>query len=125
LAQKTASRPRPQDIDRHVGVRLRNRRIVLGMTQHQLADLIGVTYQQQHRYERGMNRMSAGRLHRVAGALGVEVSYFYEGLSDEARSAAAPGQPMVLDLPGHPGRSHPGTVVSLAARLSRSRTAAA
>jgi transcriptional regulator with XRE-family HTH domain len=118
LAQKAAGRPRPQDIDRHVGVRLRDRRIVLGMTQHQLADLIGVTHQQQHRYEKGMNRMSVGRLQRVAGALGVQVSYFYEGLTNDACFAAASSQRMTLDTARSflniRDRSHQGTVVSLA-----------
>ncbi|HLY58110.1 MAG TPA: helix-turn-helix transcriptional regulator, partial [Stellaceae bacterium] len=51
---------RTQDIDRHVGARIRERRIMLGLTQQQLADLIGVTYQQAHKYERGINRVSAG-----------------------------------------------------------------
>jgi DNA-binding XRE family transcriptional regulator len=53
---------RTQDVDRHVGARVRERRIMLGLTQQQLADLIGVTYQQAHKYERGINRVSAGRL---------------------------------------------------------------
>ncbi|MBV9553720.1 MAG: helix-turn-helix transcriptional regulator, partial [Alphaproteobacteria bacterium] len=54
---------RTQDIDHHVGARVRERRIMLGFTQQQLADLIGVTYQQAHKYERGINRISAGRLY--------------------------------------------------------------
>ena len=54
------STSRTQDIDRHVGARIRERRIMLGLTQQQLADLIGVTYQQAHKYERGINRVSAG-----------------------------------------------------------------
>ena len=55
-------RSRAQDVDRHVGARLRERRIMLGLTQQQLAELIGVTYQQAHKYENGINRISAGRL---------------------------------------------------------------
>ena len=62
---------RVQDIDRHVGARIRESRIMLGLTQQQLADLIGVTYQQAHKYERGINRVSAGRLFQIARALGV------------------------------------------------------
>ena len=50
-AQKAARRHRAQDADRYVGARLRERRIMLGMTQHQLAELVGVTYQQEHKYE--------------------------------------------------------------------------
>src|SRR6516162_9227930 len=68
------STSRTQDIDRHVGARIRERRIMLGLTQQQLADLIGVTYQQAHKYERGINRVSAGRLFEVAQVLGVPVS---------------------------------------------------
>src|ERR1700720_2722993 len=62
---------RTQDVDRHVGARVRERRIMLGLTQQQLADLIGVTYQQAHKYERGINRVSAGRLYEIAQVLSV------------------------------------------------------
>lgn len=72
------------DTDRHVGARIRERRIMLGLSQQQLADLVGVTYQQAHKYERGINRISAGRLHTIAQHLGVPVGYFYEGLDDVA-----------------------------------------
>ena len=75
-------RPRAQDIDRYVGVRMRERRIMLGLTQQQMADLIGVTYQQAHKYEKGINRIAAGRLSRIAQALGVEVGYFYDGMAE-------------------------------------------
>ena len=58
-------------IDDHVGARIRERRIMLGLTQQQLAEMIGVTYQQAHKYERGINRVSAGRLFEIARVLGV------------------------------------------------------
>ena len=77
---------RPQDIDRYVGARMRERRIMLGLTQQQMAELIGVTYQQAHKYEKGVNRIACGRLYTIAQALGVEVRYFYEGME------ALPGQ---------------------------------
>jgi len=80
----TARRPRPQDVDRHVGNRMRERRIMLGLTQQQLAELIGVTYQQAHKYERGINRIAGGRLYTIAQALGVEVAFFYEGIGAPA-----------------------------------------
>lgn len=64
-------------------MRLRERRIQLGLTQQQMAKLIGVTYQQAHKYESGTNRVSSGRLYAVAQALDVEVSYFFEGLDAE------------------------------------------
>ena len=79
-------RARAQDSDRHVGARMRERRIMLGLTQHQMAELIGVTYQQAHKYEKGINRVSGGRLFRIAQALGVEVGYFYDGLGAEGGS---------------------------------------
>jgi transcriptional regulator with XRE-family HTH domain len=97
-APKVAGRTRPQDIDRHIGARIRERRIMLGLTQQQMADLIGVTYQQAHKYEKGINRVAAGRLYSIAGALGVEVDYFYQGLQIGGDIAPAPNQRMVLDL---------------------------
>jgi len=67
-------------MDRHIGARMRVRRMMLGLTQQQLAELIGVTYQQAHKYERGINRIAGGRLYTIAQALGVEVAFFYEGM---------------------------------------------
>src|SRR5271156_2075097 len=89
---------RTQDIDRHVGARVRERRIMLGFTQQQLADLIGVTYQQAHKYERGINRISAGRLYEVAHVLSVPVNYFFDGLEDDPTRAASPRERMCLEL---------------------------
>ena len=66
-----------RDVDQHVGRRLRERRTMLGITQSQLATLIGVTYQQEHKYEKGVNRISAGRLHAIAQALHVGTDYFF------------------------------------------------
>ena len=74
-----APRPRAQDVDRHVGARMRERRIMLGLTQQQMAELIGVTYQQAHKYEKGINRIAAGRLSGIAQALGVEIGYLLRG----------------------------------------------
>lgn len=70
-----------QSIDSHVGTRIRERRVMLGLTQQQLADLIGVTYQQAHKYERGINRVSAGRLFEIARVLNVPIGFFYEGVA--------------------------------------------
>jgi transcriptional regulator with XRE-family HTH domain len=89
---------RTQDIDRHVGARIRERRIMLGLTQQQLADLIGVTYQQAHKYERGINRVSAGRLFEIAQVLRVPVSYFFDGIDTEGGRAAGPRERMCLEL---------------------------
>ncbi|HZK91134.1 MAG TPA: helix-turn-helix transcriptional regulator [Stellaceae bacterium] len=89
---------RTQDIDHHVGARVRERRIMLGFTQQQLADLIGVTYQQAHKYERGINRISAGRLFEIARVLSVPINYFFDGLDGEGSRAASPRERMCLEL---------------------------
>src|SRR6266404_7968600 len=89
---------RTQDIDRYVGARIRERRIMLGLTQQQLADLIGVTYQQAHKYERGINRVSAGRLFEIARVLSVPVSYFFEGLDNQSGRPVSPRERMCLEL---------------------------
>jgi len=70
---------RANDADRHVGERLRQRRIMLGYSQQKVAELVGVTYQQAHKYERGINRISAGRLYDFAQVLNVSVDFFFEG----------------------------------------------
>ena len=97
-AQKAARRHRAQDADRYVGARLRERRIMLGMTQHQLAELVGVTYQQEHKYEKGINRIAVGRLYEMARVLGVEVSHFYEGLQSDRSFAPTTQQRLLLEL---------------------------
>jgi len=85
-------------IDDHVGGRIRERRIMLGLTQQQLAEMIGVTYQQAHKYERGINRVSAGRLYEIARVLNAPIKYFYEGVGEAAPRAAAPHQRMLLEI---------------------------
>jgi len=69
------------DIDLHLGKRLRRRRRLLGLTQQQLAAAVGVRFQQIQKYECGANRISAARLWQLSEALEVPVSYFYDGLS--------------------------------------------
>jgi transcriptional regulator with XRE-family HTH domain len=77
---------------------MRERRIMLGLTQQQMAELIGVTYQQAHKYEKGINRIAASRLFTIAQALGVEVSYFFQGMGAEETFRPTPQQRMLLDL---------------------------
>jgi transcriptional regulator with XRE-family HTH domain len=77
---------------------MRERRIELGLTQQQLAELIGVTYQQAHKYEIGINRISAGRLAAIAKALGVGVGYFFEGLASGCAAEPNAQQRLLLDL---------------------------
>ena len=71
---------------------------MLGLTQQQLAEMIGVTYQQAHKYERGINRVSAGRLYEIARVLNAPITYFYEGVSDEMPLPVAPRQRMLLEI---------------------------
>jgi transcriptional regulator with XRE-family HTH domain len=66
------------EIDVHVGQRLRVRRSLLGLSQEKVAEAIGLTFQQLQKYERGMNRISAGRLFQFSTILDVPVSYFFE-----------------------------------------------
>jgi transcriptional regulator with XRE-family HTH domain len=79
------------EIDVHLGRRLRRRRRLLGLTQQQLAGACGVRFQQIQKYECAANRMSAARLWQLAEVLQVPVSYFYEGLV-EAQSEAREGE---------------------------------
>ena len=69
------------DIDLHLGKRLRRRRRLLGLTQQQLADSVGIRFQQIQKYECGANRISASRLWQLAEALQSPVNYFYDGLA--------------------------------------------
>ncbi len=75
-------------VDVHVGKRIRHRRWLIGMTQQQLAEQVGIKFQQIQKYETGANRVSASRLWDIADALGVPVSFFFEGLQDEGKANA-------------------------------------
>jgi transcriptional regulator with XRE-family HTH domain len=85
-------------IDDHVGGRIRERRIMLGLTQQQFAEMIGVTYQQAHKYERGINRVSAGRLFEIARALSAPITYFFEGIGEEGPRPILPHQRTLLEI---------------------------
>jgi transcriptional regulator with XRE-family HTH domain len=115
-------RARAQDVDRHVGARMRERRVMLGLTQQQMAELIGVTYQQAHKYEKGINRVAAGRLYKIAQALGVDVSYFFEGLGTDKAFSATPQQRLLLELTRNfvsiPVSKHREAICGLARALS-------
>ncbi|MEM7719991.1 MAG: helix-turn-helix transcriptional regulator [Pseudomonadota bacterium] len=74
-------------VDVHVGKRIRHRRWLVGMTQQQLAESVGIKFQQIQKYETGMNRVSASRLWDIAVVLSVPVSFFFEGLSEDAQDA--------------------------------------
>lgn len=70
-------------VDIHVGKRVRHRRWMLGVTQQQLGDKVGIKFQQIQKYETGMNRVSASRLWDIAEALDVPVSFFFEGFAKD------------------------------------------
>lgn len=82
-------------VDVHVGKRIRHRRWMNGTTQQQLAEQVGIKFQQIQKYETGMNRVSASRLWDIATVLNVPVSFFFEGLDAEAQTDASK-----TDMPG-------------------------
>ena len=103
VGRSSGGRSRALDVDHFVSLRIRQRRIMLGLTQQQMAELIGVTYQQAHKYETGINRISAGRLYQISQALGVDISYFFEDVDPERRNKPKaaemmPQQRMLLEL---------------------------
>lgn len=91
-------------VDVHVGKRIRQRRWLTGMTQQQLAEHVGIKFQQIQKYETGANRVSASRLWDISDALEVPVSFFFEGIETEetADSGKVPadlmGDKEALDL---------------------------
>ncbi|WP_171133526.1 MULTISPECIES: helix-turn-helix domain-containing protein [unclassified Ruegeria] len=86
-------------VDVHVGKRVRHRRWLIGMTQQQLAQQVGIKFQQIQKYETGANRISASRLWDIAEALDVPVSFFFEGLEESAKDDS-PKKSVPADLMG-------------------------
>ncbi|WP_297510587.1 helix-turn-helix domain-containing protein [uncultured Caulobacter sp.] len=82
MGHETTEGRRSNAVDAHVGGRVRMRRKLLGVSQDQLADSLGLTFQQVQKYERGTNRVSASKLFQIAEVLNVNVSYFFDGLPD-------------------------------------------
>jgi transcriptional regulator with XRE-family HTH domain len=123
----SGGRSRALDVDHYVSLRIRQRRIMLGLTQQQMAELIGVTYQQAHKYETGINRISAGRLYQIAQALGVDISYFFDEVEPGRQAKATPAemmpqQRMLLELARNfaniPTKKHQEALCSLARVLA-------
>ena len=88
-----------RDIDTHVGKRLRRRRRLLGLTQQNLAEAVGLRFQQIQKYECGANRVTASRLWQLARALNVPATYFFEGLP-ESVAAAQVQEAEYANIPG-------------------------
>jgi transcriptional regulator with XRE-family HTH domain len=81
----------PNPIDKHVGSRVRMRRMMLGMSQEKLGDALSLTFQQVQKYEKGTNRIGASRLQQISHILQVPVSFFFEGAPASAGGAPAGG----------------------------------
>ncbi len=81
----------PQPVDRHVGSRVRMRRMMIGMSQEKLGQACGITFQQVQKYEKGTNRMGASRLHQISRILDVPVEFFYEGAPSEESAGVSAG----------------------------------
>ena len=77
----------PNPVDRHVGNRIRMRRIMLEMSQEKLGEALGLTFQQVQKYEKGTNRVGASRLQQISEVLQVPVSFFFEGRPSETAAA--------------------------------------
>lgn len=100
------SKKSPSPVDRHVGSRVRMRRMLIGMSQEKLGQTLGLTFQQIQKYEKGTNRIGASRLQQIAGILGVSVDYLFEGspplepLGEESAAgfAEAPSSEYVADF---------------------------
>jgi len=76
-------------IDKKLGQRVRTRRLEIGMSQEKLAELLGVTFQQVQKYEKGVNRIAASRLHDIAASLDVPIAKFFEGLGGRTATGVA------------------------------------
>jgi transcriptional regulator with XRE-family HTH domain len=102
MSRKSELAEQADPVDRHVGIRIRLRRKQLNMSQGQLAEALGVTFQQIQKYERAANRVSASKLWEIAQALESPVSYFYEGLDGETEAAEGPlsAQQLLLSREG-------------------------
>ena len=85
-------------VDHHVAAGLRERRTMLGLTLQQVAGMLGITYQQLYKYEKGVNQISVGRLHAMARALGVDIGYFYEGLGSGEPARPTARQQRMIEL---------------------------
>lgn len=94
---RAGRRSRPTSVDVTVGQRIRLRRNLLGVSQEKLAEALGVTFHQIQKYEKGANRVSAGKLYDIALALQVPISFFFDAIDD------LDGQHEALALIGTPG----------------------
>ena len=104
-AENKVGRARTQAVERHIGARMRERRIMLGLTQQQMAELIGVTSQQAHKYGKGINRIAASRLYSIAQASGSIL--FFGGSRPKRRHGVSPTADASGSRPQLPEHSDP------------------
>ena len=114
-----------QAIDKHVGSRIRLRRLLIEMTQGALGKSLGLTFQQVQKYEKGVNRIGAGRLYEIGGILKVPIVYFFEGLDETespAHTIAAEGtmaDSRVIDFARLVEKSGDGVRIALVMQVAR------
>jgi transcriptional regulator with XRE-family HTH domain len=81
-------------VDKEIGTRMRSRRMIIGMSQEKLGEMLGLTFQQVQKYEKGTNRISVGRMIDIAKVLGVDIHFFFDGLAGvKPPGFAEPAQP--------------------------------
>jgi transcriptional regulator with XRE-family HTH domain len=102
VAEKPMVKKSPNPTDKHVGARVRMRRMMLSMSQEKLGDALGLTFQQVQKYEKGTNRIGASRLQQISNILQVPVSFFFEGAPNnsnpESGFSEAPSPSYVSDF---------------------------
>src|SRR3954469_12335344 len=98
-ARSSSVKKAPNHVDRHVGSRVRLRRMLLGLSQEKLGEALGLTFQQVQKYEKGTNRIGASRLQQIAQFLKFEIAYVFEGLSGEKQAGgfAEGGTAFIMD----------------------------
>ncbi len=89
-------------IDKEIGSRVRMRRVSLGMSQEKLGDMLGLTFQQVQKYEKGANRISVGRLVDIAKILGVDIHFFFNGIRSEPGFAEEEAPPYISEIMSTP-----------------------
>jgi transcriptional regulator with XRE-family HTH domain len=104
--------------NRHIGMRIRERRTMLGLNQRELGELVGVTNKQVQRYEAGTNGVFAGLLHEIARELSAPLDYFFEGLEQDERQLPL-RQRMLLDVMRNLGEGHNQKYLEAISHLTR------
>lgn len=104
MRKRTIKDDGPDPIDRYVGARVRARRVGIRLSQTKLGEAIGVTFQQVQKYENGTNRIGASNLFKIGKTLGVDVSYFFEGVDQlpEAQATGSPSETLVVPFQDDP-----------------------